>query len=29
LGFKMVGTFREVGRLREGWLNVVAVQREL
>jgi phosphinothricin acetyltransferase len=29
LGFKMVGTFREVGRLREGWLNVVAVQREI
>jgi phosphinothricin acetyltransferase len=29
LGFRMVGTFREVGRLREGWLNVVAVQREL
>jgi L-amino acid N-acyltransferase YncA len=29
LGFKMVGTFREVGCLREGWLNVVAVQREL
>jgi phosphinothricin acetyltransferase len=29
LGFKMVGTFREVGRLREGWLDVVAVQREI
>ena len=29
LGFRMVGTFREVGRLREGWLDVVAVQREL
>ena len=29
LGFRLVGTFREVGRLREGWLDVVAVQREL
>jgi phosphinothricin acetyltransferase len=29
LGFELVGTFREVGRLREGWLNVVAMQREL
>jgi phosphinothricin acetyltransferase len=29
LGFEVVGTFREVGRLREGWLDVVAVQREI
>jgi len=29
LGFKLVGTFREVGRLREGWLSVVAMQREI
>jgi L-amino acid N-acyltransferase len=29
LGFKTVGTFREVGRLRDRWLDVVAVQREI
>jgi L-amino acid N-acyltransferase YncA len=29
LGFKVVGTFREVGRLRGGWLDVVAMQREI
>jgi len=29
LGFEVVGTFREVGRLRERWLDVVAVQREI
>jgi L-amino acid N-acyltransferase YncA len=29
LGFATVGTFREVGRLRGGWLSVVAVQRDL
>ncbi len=27
LGFKKVGTFHEVGRLRDGWLSVVAMQR--
>jgi L-amino acid N-acyltransferase len=29
LGFVPVGTFREVGRLRAGWLSVVAMQREI
>jgi L-amino acid N-acyltransferase YncA len=29
LGFKIIGTFREVGRLRDRWLDVVAMQREL
>jgi L-amino acid N-acyltransferase len=29
LGFTQVGTFREVGRLRGGWLSVVAVQRPI
>ncbi|MFW1568126.1 N-acetyltransferase family protein, partial [Vibrio parahaemolyticus] len=29
LGFKLVGTFREVGKLRDGWLSVVAMQKEL
>src|SRR5262249_21609118 len=29
LGFTTVGTFREVGRLRSGWLSVVAMQREI
>jgi L-amino acid N-acyltransferase len=29
LGFTTVGTFREVGRLRAGWLSVVAVQRDI
>jgi L-amino acid N-acyltransferase YncA len=27
LGFTNVGTFREVGKLRGGWLSVVAMQR--
>jgi L-amino acid N-acyltransferase len=29
LGFTTVGTFREVGRLRGGWLSVVAMQRPI
>ena len=29
LGFTTVGTFREVGRLRSGWVSVVAMQREI
>jgi phosphinothricin acetyltransferase len=29
LGFTPVGTFREVGKLRGGWLSVVAMQREI
>jgi L-amino acid N-acyltransferase len=29
LGFTIVGTFREVGKLHGGWLSVVAVQREI
>ena len=29
LGFTRVGTFREVGRLRSGWVSVVAMQREI
>jgi L-amino acid N-acyltransferase YncA len=29
LGFTMVGTFPEVARLRDGWLSLVAVQREI
>jgi len=29
LGFKTVGTFHEVARLRTGWLSLVAVQREI
>jgi L-amino acid N-acyltransferase YncA len=29
LGFTTVGTFREVGRLRGGWLSVVAMQRQI
>jgi L-amino acid N-acyltransferase YncA len=29
LGFKTVGTFHEVARLRAGWLSLVAVQREI
>jgi L-amino acid N-acyltransferase len=29
LGFQKVGTFREVGRLRNGWLSVVAMQRDI
>jgi L-amino acid N-acyltransferase len=29
LGFEKVGTFREVGRLRDGWLHVVAMQRRI
>ncbi len=27
LGFEKVGTFREVGKLRDDWLSVVAMQR--
>ncbi len=29
LGFKSVGTFHEVGKMRGGWLSVVAMQREI
>jgi L-amino acid N-acyltransferase YncA len=29
LGFRPIGTFREVGKLRNGWLSVVAMQKEL
>jgi len=29
LGFKNVGTFREVGKMRGGWLSVVAMQKEI
>ena len=29
LGFERVGTFREVGKLRSGWLDVVAMQKEI
>jgi len=29
LGFKMVGTFHEVAMLRDRWLSVVAMQREI
>jgi L-amino acid N-acyltransferase YncA len=29
LGFTMVGRFREVARLKDRWLDVVAMQREL
>jgi L-amino acid N-acyltransferase len=29
LGFTMVGTFHEVARLRDGWLSLVAMQREI
>jgi L-amino acid N-acyltransferase len=29
LGFKTVGTFREVGWIRDRWLDVVAVQRAI
>jgi L-amino acid N-acyltransferase YncA len=29
LGFRRVGTFHEVARLRDGWLSLVAVQREI
>src|SRR5882757_10440547 len=29
LGFKLVGTFREVGLLKEDWLSVVAMQKEI
>src|SRR5262249_1010108 len=29
LGFSLVGTFREVGRMRGGWLSVVAMQRDI
>jgi phosphinothricin acetyltransferase len=29
LGFKNVGTFREVGKMHGGWLSVVAMQKEM
>jgi L-amino acid N-acyltransferase len=29
LGFKNVGTFREVGKMHTGWLSVVAMQKEI
>jgi L-amino acid N-acyltransferase len=29
LGFKSVGTFREVGKMHAGWLSVVAMQKEI
>ena len=29
LGFENVGTFREVGKMRGGWLSVVAMQKEI
>ena len=29
LGFKTVGTFREVGKMHGGWLSVVAMQKEI
>jgi L-amino acid N-acyltransferase YncA len=29
LGFKNVGTFREVGKMRGGWLSVVVMQKEI
>ena len=29
LGFKSVGTFREVGKMRGGWLSVVAMQKDI
>jgi L-amino acid N-acyltransferase YncA len=29
LGFKNVGTFREVGKMHGGWLSVVAMQKEI
>lgn len=29
LGFRNVGTFREVGRMHGGWLSVVAMQKEI
>jgi L-amino acid N-acyltransferase YncA len=29
LGFRMIGTFREVAKLRERWLDVVAMQRDI
>ena len=29
MGFRTIGTFREVGRLRDRWLDVVAVQRDV
>lgn len=29
LGFTRVGTFHEVGKLRSGWVSVVAMQREI
>jgi phosphinothricin acetyltransferase len=29
LGFRMIGTFREVAQLRNRWLDVVAMQRDI
>ena len=29
LGFTTIGTFREVARLHDGWLTLVAMQREI
>jgi L-amino acid N-acyltransferase len=29
LGFSLIGTFREVGRMHAGWLSVVAMQRDI
>ena len=29
LGFRRIGTFHEVGKLRAGWLSVVAMQRDV
>ena len=29
LGFENVGTFREVGKMRGGWLSVVAMQKKI
>ncbi len=29
LGFKEVGTFREVGKMHDGWLSVVAMQKQI
>ena len=29
LGFEKVGTFREVGKMRGGWLSVVVMQKEI
>jgi phosphinothricin acetyltransferase len=29
LGFTAIGTFREVAKLHDGWLSLVAMQREI